>query len=174
MGRQSRCATLARVTVHLADLLSRAAVESGSRTALVDVVSGRRLTWSELDREADLVARGLNAMGLVAGYRVVIAMVNRAELVATYLGALRAGLVAVPVNPRSATGELVRLLADCGARVLVADTSTLTTARQAVSGLEDALAAADDELRRTTAVPRIVVVSALPLAGETSYEQLLC
>jgi long-chain acyl-CoA synthetase len=161
------------VTVHLADLLSRAAAESGSRTALVDVVSGRRLTWSELDREADLVARGLNAMGLVAGYRVVIAMVNRAELVATYLGALRAGLVAVPVNPRSATGELVRLLADCGARVLVADTSTLTTARQAVSGLEDALEAADDELRRTTAVPRIVVVSALPLPGETSYEQLL-
>jgi long-chain acyl-CoA synthetase len=161
------------VTVHLADLLSRAAAESGDRTAVVDAVSGRRLTWSELDREADLVARGLNVMGLVAGYRVVIAMVNRVELVATYLGALRAGLVAVPVNPRSATGELARLLADCGARVLVADTSTLTTARQAVAGLEDALAAGDDELRRTTAVPRIVVVSGLPVPGETSYEQLL-
>jgi long-chain acyl-CoA synthetase len=161
------------VTVHLADLLTRAAAESGGRTALVEAASGRRVTWSELDREADLVARGLNAMGLVAGYRVVLAMVNRTELVAAYLGVLRAGLVAVPVNPRSATGELVRLLADSGARVVLADSATLTTARQAVAGLEDALAAADDELRRTTAVPRIVVVSALPVPGETSYEQLL-
>ena len=41
-----------------------------------------------------------------------------------YLGALRAGLVAVPVNPRSATGELVRVVADCGPRVVVADVDT--------------------------------------------------
>src|SRR3954447_193029 len=138
------CARLAPVTVHVADLLSRAAAEAGDRVALAEPGSGRRVTWAELDSEADRVARGLNAMGLVAGYRVVITMVNRTELVTTYLGALRAGLVAVPVNPRSATGELVRLLTDCGARVVVADTATLTTVRQAVAGLQDALAAADE------------------------------
>jgi len=161
------------VTAHVAELLSRAAAEAPDRVALVEAGTGRRVTWSRLDAEVDLVARGLNALGLVSGYRVVIALTNRTEFVTTYLGALRAGLVAVPVNPRSATGELVRMLADCGARLVVTDTTTLVTARQAVAGLEDALASADEELRRTTAVPRIVVVSAPTVPGETSYDELL-
>jgi long-chain acyl-CoA synthetase len=161
------------VTTHLAELLSRAAAEAPDRVALVEAASGRRVTWSELDAEVDGVARGLNAMGLVAGYRVAIAMGNRTEFVTSYLGALRAGLVAVPVNPRSATGELVRLVADCGARVVVADPDTVTTVRQAVAGLEDALVGADDELRRRTVVPRIVVAGAPTVPGETSYVDLV-
>jgi long-chain acyl-CoA synthetase len=161
------------VSAHLADLLSRAAAEAPDRVALVEAPSGRRTTWAELDSEVDRVARGLNALGLVAGYRVVIAMGNRTEFVTSYLGVLRAGLVAVPVNPRSATGELVRLVADCGARVVVADAATLTTVRQAVAGLEDALVGADDELRRRTAVPRVVVVAAPTVPGERSYADLV-
>jgi len=161
------------VTAHLAELLSHAAAEAPERVALVEAATGRRVTWSELEAEVDLVARGLNAMGLVAGYRVVIALGNRTEFVTSYLGALRAGLVAVPVNPRSATGELVRLVADCNARVVVADLTTVTTVRQAVAGLEDALTGADDELRRVTAVPRIVVVSAPTVAREVPYEDLM-
>ncbi len=161
------------VTAHLAELLWRAAADSPDRPALVEAASGRRLTWSELDAEVDRVARGLNAMGLVAGYRVVIALGNRTEFVTSYLGALRAGLVAVPVNPRSATGELVRMLADCGARVVVTDTTALTTTRQAVAGLEDALVGADEELRSATAVPRIVVVAAPTVPGETTYDAML-
>ncbi len=141
--------------------------------ALVEPGSGRRVTWAALDAEVDRVAAGLDALGLVAGYRVVVALGNRIEFVTTYLGVLRAGLVAVPVNPRSVTGELVRLVADCGARVLVADSSTVTTARQAVAGLQDALVGADEALRRSTPVPRIVVVSAPTVPGELSYETLL-
>jgi long-chain acyl-CoA synthetase len=160
------------VTAHLAELLSRAAAEVPDRVALVEAWSGRRVTWAELDDEVDRVARGLNALGLVAGYRVVIALTNSTEFVAGYLGALRAGLVAVPVNPRSATGELVRLVADCGARVVLADADTVTTVRQAVAGIEDALIGADEELRRTTVVPRVVVAGAPTLAGETSYDEL--
>jgi long-chain acyl-CoA synthetase len=92
------------VTAHLAELLSRAATDAADRVALVEAASGRRVTWAELDAEVDRVARGLNALGLVAGYRVVLALGNRIEFVTTYLATLRAGLVAVPVNPRSATG----------------------------------------------------------------------
>jgi long-chain acyl-CoA synthetase len=160
------------VAALLPELLSRAAADAPDRVALVEPSTGRRLTWAELDREADRVAAGLEAMGLVAGYRVVLALANRPEFVAGYLGALRAGLVVVPVNPRSATGEVVRLLADCGARVALADASTVTTLRQAVAGLQDALLAADDALRTTTAVPRLVVVGAPALQDETSYDAM--
>jgi len=161
------------VSAHLAALLSRAAAEAPDRVALVEARSGRRVTWAELDAEADRVARGLAALGLVAGYRVAVALPNRVELVATYLGALRAGLVVVPVNPRSATGELVRMLVDCGARLVLADVTTLTTVRQAVAGVQDALVGADEDLRSRTVVPLVTALSAPALPGESTYDQLV-
>ena len=160
------------MTAHLAELLSHAAAEAADRVALIEAGSGRRVTWAELDDEADRVAHGFAEMGLVAGYRVVIALANRTEFVASYLGTLRAGLVAVPVNPRAATGELVRLLADCGARAVLADVATVTTVRQAVAGLDEALRGSDEEVRRSTAVPRVVVVGESAGAGETPYDDL--
>ena len=167
------CARLTPVSAHLAELLTLAASEAPEHVALVDAASGRRVTWADLDAETDRVARGLNALGLVAGYRVVLAMSNRVEFVTSYLGTLRAGLVAVPVNPRSATGELVRLVADSGARVVMADGDTVTTVRQAVAGLQDALVGADEELVRSTVVPRIVVVGVPAVPGETTYAAML-
>ena len=154
------------------DLVRAAASASPDRVAVVEA-SGRRVTWAELDAEVDAVAHGLNDHGLVAGYRVVVATANRLEFVTGYLGALRARLVAVPVNPRSATGEMVRMIADSGARLVLADPDTVTTVRQAVAGLEDALVGADEELRRRAVVPRIVVVGAPTLPGETAYPDLL-
>lgn len=157
---------------NLADLLAQAALESPDSVALTEPATGRRTTWAALHAEADRVARGLSELGLVAGQRVVIALPNRIEFVAAYLGVLRARLVAVPVNPRSATGELVRMLADCAARVVIADLSTVTTVRQAVAGLEDALVGADEELLARVSVPHVVVASAPTLPGETGFGDL--
>ena len=162
-----------RPASNLADLLARAAQESPDRVALVEAVGGRRTTWAELDAEADRVAQGLSDLGLVAGYRVMIALANRTEFVAAYVGALRARLVAVPVNPRSATGEVARMMADSGARVVLADQGTVATVRSAVAGLEDALVGADEELVARTNVPRVVVVTAPTLPGETPYAELV-
>ncbi len=153
------------------ELLRRVAAESPDRLALVED-GGRRLTWAELDAEVDRVVRGLDELGLVAGYRVLLALGNRVEFVTCYLAALRARLVAVPVNPRSATGELVRMVADSGTRVVIGDGATVTMLRQAVAGLEDALVGADEELRSRAVVPRVVVVDAPTLPGETSYADL--
>ena len=161
-----------RVVSNLADLLSRAAAESDRRVALVDAETGRRVTWGELDDEVSRLAAGLSAMGLVAGYRVVICVPNRVEFVTTYLAALRARLVAVPVNPRGATGELVRTIADCGARTVICDASTVTQVRSAVGGLADALRGADQDLRERAVVPRIVVCDAPTVPGEVSYADL--
>ena len=161
------------MTDNLADLLARAAEQSPDRVALVEPATGRRVTWAELDREVDKVAGGLAELGLVAGYRVLISLANRVELVTVYLAALRSRLVAVPVNPRAATGELVRMLADCGARLVVAGPATAATARAAVAGLQDALVGADEELRARTPVPRIVVVGTQSLPGESTYDELL-
>ncbi len=168
----SRIPADAPAVSNLADLLARAASASAHRVALVDAGTGRRLTWGELDEEVDRVAAGLSAMGLVAGYRVVVCLPNRVEFVTSYLAALRSRLVAVPVNPRGATGELVRTIADCGARTVICDRSTVAQVRSAVGGLADALQGADQDLQERAFVPRVVVVDAPTFPGESTYADL--
>ena len=115
----------------LAAMVSEAAVESPDKLAMVES-GGRSLTWAQLDDEVGRLATGLGASGIVAGYRVLIATGNRLEFVTTYLGTLRAQAVAVPVNPKSTPGELARMIADSGARMVVADSETVTSVREAV------------------------------------------
>ena len=115
------------------------------------------------------VATGLGDLGLVAGNRVVLSTANRPEFVTAYLAVLRAHLVAVPVNPRATTGELVRTVADCRPRLIIADSTTVTAARSVVTGVEEALRGADEELRARSAVPRIVALDCAPVAGEEDW-----
>jgi long-chain acyl-CoA synthetase len=65
------------------------------------------------------------------------------------------------------------MIADCGARAVVADRATMTSVRAAVAGLEDALIGADEELRARTVVPRVVVIGAPALPGESTYVDLV-
>jgi long-chain acyl-CoA synthetase len=158
---------------NVAQLLTTAAQREPDRIALSEASTGRTVTWRELDSMVDAVAHGFSTAGMVAGYRVVLALGNRIEFVAGYLGALRARLVVVPVNPRSATGELVRMFADAGARMVIADPDTVDGVRAAATGLAEALASADEAVRARSPQPRVVVVGAPALAGETAWDELV-
>jgi long-chain acyl-CoA synthetase len=85
--------------------------------------NGSVITWGELDARVDAAAaamRGLNlpeSMGAPA--RVAIALPQIPEFAVIFFGVLRAGLVAVPVNPGYTPRELRHVLADSGASVLV-------------------------------------------------------
>jgi long-chain acyl-CoA synthetase len=155
---------------NVADLLATAAADEPERIALSEAATGRTVTWAALDDLADRVAKGLSAAGMVAGYRVMIAATNRIEFVATYYGVLRARMIAVPVNPRSATGEVVRMLGDSGARMVVADATTIGTVRAAVVGVREALEASGEE---GVTPPRIVAVGTPAEDGERSWDQLV-
>ena len=158
---------------NVAQLLGVAAEREPERIALVEATSGRRVTWRELDTLVDAVAHGLSTLGMVAGHRVAIAVGNRIEFVAAYLGALRARLVAVPVNPRSATGELVRMIADSGARMVFADAETVETVRAAVGGLTAALDGADEETRSRASRPHVVAIDVAAKTGEHAWADLV-
>jgi long-chain acyl-CoA synthetase len=109
---------------NVADLVRRAAAGDGAdRPALSwhDTV----LTWGQLDSQVDAVAASLRERsGRVHAdqvpARVAVALPNVPEFAAAYFGALRAGLVAVPVNPGYTARELRHVLTDMGAEVLVA------------------------------------------------------
>jgi long-chain acyl-CoA synthetase len=107
------------VDFNFADILRDTAQRHGERLALVD--GDRRLTWSELDAAVDTAARGLSAAGLVPGYRVILLQANSIDFVVSYLGILRAGLVAVPLNTGLTAAEVSAVVAHSGARLAVAD-----------------------------------------------------
>jgi long-chain acyl-CoA synthetase len=108
-----------RLENNLADLVARHAEAQPGAVALVQPIPVRRaVTWAELDRRIDAVAAGLSAHGLVAGHRIALVGPNCIEFVVAYFATLRAGYVAVPINPQSTAKELRALINDCGARVL--------------------------------------------------------
>ena len=98
-------------------------------------------------------------------------MGNRIEFVTTYLGVLRARLVAVPVNPRATAGELARmtggLRGPAGASPTPARWPPSARRVACLAGRSRAVAgswAADDLLARAVR-PRVVVIGAHPLPG---------
>ncbi|SDY37123.1 long-chain acyl-CoA synthetase [Geodermatophilus africanus] len=85
------------------------------------VVAGeQRLSWGELDAQVDRAAAGYAARGLTPGERVAVQLPNGADWLRATLGALRAGLVVVPVNTAYTDPELEDVLTDSGAALLVA------------------------------------------------------
>jgi len=107
------------VNFNFADLLRDTARRHGEGLALVD--GDRRLTWSQLDEAVDKAAQGYSAAGLVPGYRVILLLANSVEFVTSYLGVLRAGLVAVPLNTGLTKPEIGTVVKHSGARLAVAD-----------------------------------------------------
>jgi acyl-CoA synthetase (AMP-forming)/AMP-acid ligase II len=78
-----------------------------------------RLTYGDLNREANQVARWLIHQGTVPGERVALLLENCREYVAGYYGILKAGGVSVPLNPDLKPEELVRLLARITPRAII-------------------------------------------------------
>lgn len=144
--------------------VAEAAADVPDRQALVES-GGRTLTWAALEDEVARIATGLGAQGIRAGQRVMIVVGNRVEFVTAYLGVLRAQVVAVPVNPRSTAGEVARMIADSGTRLVVVDDTALDVVRLALAELA--------ELPEPgPAAPTVVVTGTDPGPGELAFDAL--
>jgi long-chain acyl-CoA synthetase len=84
------------------------------------VAGAERLSWGQLDARVDRVAAGYAARGLTPGDRVAVQLPNGVDWLGATLGALRAGLVVVPVNTAYTDPELEYVLTDATAALLVA------------------------------------------------------
>jgi acyl-CoA synthetase (AMP-forming)/AMP-acid ligase II len=78
-------------------------------------------SYGELDRRASRIANGLAAMGLQPGARVAYLGKNRDIYFEYWMGAIRAGMVLVPINWRLAPPEVAYILHDCSPALLLAD-----------------------------------------------------
>ncbi len=112
-------------------------------------VDGRWITAEELEEQTRAAARRLRGAGLEPGQRFVLSGATSAALVVAYIGALRAGLVVVPVNSTYTEGEVARILDDAAPSGAAVDSARLAgwlSARDVpVTGLELEGRLADDE-----------------------------
>jgi len=86
---------------------------------------GQRLTYPEVEAQANRLANALLAQGLQRGDRVVLFLPNCLELAIAIFAILKAGGVFVPLNPSTKSDKCAYILNNCQARVLI------TSGRQA-------------------------------------------
>jgi long-chain acyl-CoA synthetase len=98
-------------------LLRAAAERYPDRTALL--FYGAKTSFAELDRAADRFAHVLRGMGIQKGDRISLHLPTCPAFVIAFMGALRAGATAVPMNPLYVERELSILFAQVRPKVSV-------------------------------------------------------
>jgi len=88
---------------------------------LYDPTRPRPVSYHRLDAACSACARGLVKAGLKPGDRIAILSLNRVEFVIALLGAMRAGVVPVPVNIKLAAETVAYILGDAGAKLVFAE-----------------------------------------------------
>ena len=107
--------------------LREAATAFPGNEALVDVPSGRRWTYGQLDSDTDAVALGLAGLGIGKGDRVGIWAPNCAEWVLTQYATAKIGAILVNINPAYRSHELGYVLGQSGVRLLISAESFKTS-----------------------------------------------
>lgn len=116
----------------LVDLVTNSAETRAESIALA--AGSRALSYSDLATDAAQVGSGLQARGLNRYDRVSIYLPKSIENVVGVLAASAIGAVFVPINPVLKVDQVVHILADCSASVLI-------TNAQRLAGLIDKVAA---------------------------------
>ncbi len=144
---------------------------------------GKTLSYKDVERHSRRFAAYLQTLGLTRGDRVAIMLPNLLQSPVVLFGILRAGLVAVNVNPMYTVPELEHQLTDSGARTIVVLENFAHTVAQALprTPLETVVVTrvADHCSAPKRAVVHFVVrhmkkaVPAWQIAGAVSYRAAL-
>ena len=89
-----------------------AARQFPDRVAMVDLcgVAPREVTYAELEQRLDRFAAMITGLGLKPGDRLAMAVGNRFEFIEVMYGAIRAGIVPVPLNTRQGADVLAYIV----------------------------------------------------------------
>ncbi len=111
----------------IGDNVHRMAAQYPASEAVVDVPTGRRWTYEQLDADTDSLASGLLTLGIAKGDRVGIWAPNCAEWVLLQYATAKIGAILVNINPAYRSHELAYVLRQSGIRLLVSAESFRTS-----------------------------------------------
>jgi hypothetical protein len=125
LGEASRTAAAAAT---LDDLFRRAGVSHPDTLALADPPNradftdgaSRRLSYAQADRAISAVAAKLRGLGLHTDAVVGMQLPNTVESLITFLGVLRAGMIAAPIPTLWRQQDIVAALGRIGAKAIIA------------------------------------------------------
>ncbi len=112
----------------LGEQLARAARDTPSQVAFR--CAGHEVNFAQVDDRVTRLARALMERGVGYGDRVAVLMMNRIEVIESYLAACRLGAIAVPINFRLVGEEVAYILEDSGARILLVDSELAALAAE--------------------------------------------
>jgi len=107
----------------------------GAKLAFTDTVS--ELTYGELQRQSRRIANMLRRLGVRREERVAMIMLDTVDFPCAFLGAIRAGIVPVPLNTLLTSDQYAYILADCRARVLFVSEALLPVVKDMVGRMPD-------------------------------------
>jgi len=107
------------MTINIGDTLTRRARRMPNREALVETDSGRRFTYGQINARTNRLANGLVSLGVQAGDRIGILLMNGSEFVETFFATAKIGATLVPLNWRLTPDELEFILKDSGTTTLI-------------------------------------------------------
>src|SRR5947209_10943430 len=117
-------------------LLDRNVAEGrGGKLAFTDTVS--ELSYGKLQRQTRRLANLLRRLGVRREERVAMIMLDTVDFPSVFLGAIRAGIVPVPLNTLLTTEQYAYVLADCRARLLFISEALLPVVKDMVGRMPD-------------------------------------
>src|SRR4051795_7377509 len=107
----------------------------GDKLAFTDTVS--QLTYGDLQKQSRRLANLLRRLGVRREERVAMIMLDTVDFPIVFLGAIRAGIVPVPLNTLLTSEQYAYVLAECRARVLFISEALLPMVKDLVGRMPD-------------------------------------
>jgi 4-hydroxybenzoate-CoA ligase len=107
----------------------------GAKLAFTDTVS--ELSYGDLQKQSCRAANMLRRLGVRREERVAMIMLDTVDFPAVFLGAIRAGIVPVPLNTLLTSDQYAYVLADCRARVLFISEALLPVVKGMLGRMPD-------------------------------------
>jgi 4-hydroxybenzoate-CoA ligase len=112
-------------------------IDAGRANKLAFTDSTRDLTYGALRDDSNRLAHLLRSLGVRREERVAMIMLDTVDFPVVFLGAIRAGIVPVPLNTLLTAEQYAYVLADCRARVLFVSEALLPVVRDVAGRMPD-------------------------------------
>ncbi|PAE33777.1 hypothetical protein CHI06_25405 [Bacillus sp. 7884-1] len=109
--------------VNMGDILKRSSKRYPNKIAVIE--GDTRVSYLELNKWVNKVARGFQSIGIEKGDRLSILSSNSIEFILTYFACAKAGITIVPINTGLLSNEIEYILKDSNCKAVVVENSFL-------------------------------------------------